>query len=313
MATSHAIQIRLGRVELREGWSATVLTGLSGTLPDGAALPRLPGIERWRAMLDQLIEDRSALVCGESFKYSSAGEVRRVSLPSQDGPIELVCKHARVRGLRRRLCARVGVTRERANFHRALKLLRAGVATALPLALMRSSAPGRESWLLTRFVPDLVDLDWLALTWLPQAGSQQARLAKNAIIVALVTALERMERSGLRHRDLKASNILLSHWEGPPADTRVWIMDVEGLRRDGRWKPGTRRRQLARLGASLLSYASITRSDYARFLRTYLTALGLTEKPWRRHYRTVAQRASSYARRSQRRKSHKLDGYEGSA
>ncbi len=209
------------------------------------------------------------------------------------------------------LFAALRTTRERANYDRGLMLLRAGIATALPLALLESPGLVREAWLVTAYVSDVVDLDQLALTLLPRLGADRVRAVKAAVVAAVVELFERMERHGLRHRDLKASNILLTNWDGPAEDMRVWIMDLEGLRPRRLWDSNRRWQPLIRLGASLLGYASVTRGDYARFVGAYLSRIGFPQDSWRHRYRTLSKRATDYARRSRRRKSHKLDGYTG--
>jgi hypothetical protein len=68
---------------------------------------------------------------------------------------------------------------------------------------------------------------------------------------------------------------------------------------------------LVRLAASLLDYISLTRSDYCRFLQTYLARAGLPRETWKEHYRSLAAQATDYVGRAQKRKTHKLDGYTG--
>ncbi len=298
-------------ISLRGGWSGRVLVGMDGALPEGVATADLPTFEQWRTLLEPLVVDPSALPGYEVLKYSAAGEVFRAELAWGDGSIDVVCKQTRIRGLRRRLLATLRATRERTNFDRALTVLRAGIATALPLALLGGPGPKREAWLVTAFVPGVVDLDQVALTLLARLEPDRRRAVKNAIIEAVVDLLAGMERHRLHHRDLKASNILLTNWGGSAGDMQVWIMDLEGLGRRRAWESNRRWQPLVRLAASLIGYAALTRGDYARLLRAYLARVGLPQDSWRQHYRVLSRRAADYARRSRLRKTHKLDGYGG--
>ena len=176
---------------------------------------------------------------------------------------------------------------------------------------MKRRSPHREAWFIAQFVPDLVDLDQVVLRLLPQLGRGRERTVKAAIVAAIVGLLERMERGKLVHRDLKASNILLENFDGVGGPPTVWLVDLEGLHRrrvisaSRRWHP------IMRLAASLLAYTSVTRTDYCRFLRAYLTRRDKPEATWKRHFRQLAAQADDYVRRARRRKTHKLDGYTG--
>lgn len=79
--------------------------------------------------------------------------------------------------------------------------------------------------------------------------------------------LRRLHERGFYHQDLKANNILVS---GPAGARRVWIIDVESVRR----LPGDSRRrrlkQLARLWGHLLYIRNLDVEALRAFLRGYL-------------------------------------------
>jgi hypothetical protein len=89
----------------------------------------------------------------------------------------------------------------------------------------------------------------------------------------------------------------------------VYIVDLDGLAPRRWWRPDHRWQPLTRLAASLLAYPSVTRADYARCLREYLARSGDDPAAWRPRFLQLAASAADYARRSRRRKSHKLDGF----
>lgn len=256
-----------------------------------------------REFLTKLIADPARLPGYASLKYSASGEVLRADGPPGSGMAQVVCKLSRASTLGRLLPSRA-----RKNARRAQVLRSAGINTPQPLALLER---GRESWLITKYLPDLIDLDQFALAMLPRMERQESHRWKTKGIGRVVDLFARVMQSGLHHRDLKASNILLYGVRATNSDMDCIILDLDGLRT---WVPGHRtaeRARLTRLAASLLQYRSITRPDYVRFLRTYLQTTGRDAEHWRTWFRELGQHASDYNRRARTRKADKLDGYAG--
>jgi tRNA A-37 threonylcarbamoyl transferase component Bud32 len=274
-------------------------------------VPNLPTPEQWHPLLRQLVADRAALPAYTTLKYSNHAEVFRTRFESSGGSFDLIVKQTRPCGFRNRLAGAFRMSREHRSFYRALMLLEAGVNTPLPLAMLERRSPRPEAWLVTEFVPDLVDLDQVALRLLPQWDRNRAFTVKTLIVKAIVDLLERLERHGLRHRDLKASNIMLSNAEGAGDPPTIWLVDLEGLRRRRLITPLRRWQPVVRLAASLLGYATITRTDYCRFLKAYLPRQGEPTAAWKRYFGELSRQAGDYVRRARRRKRHKLDGYTG--
>ena len=233
----------------------------------------LPGKAQWQPVLAQLVSNRESLPNYTVLKYSRTGEVFRAQLAVGDRPLDVIGKQSRVYRRGWRMVLPFAQTREARNFDRALTLLRAGINTALPLAVLERRSPKREAWLITEFVPGLVDLDQVALGRLPQSEVARLRKIKNALIDAVVDLLEALERAGLVHRDFKASNILLKDWDSRSGPPSVWLVDLDGLQHVARWNTAKRWQPVVRLAASLLGYTSVTRTDYGRFLRAYLNAV----------------------------------------
>ncbi len=334
------LRLDVQTITLPDGWSGRVVTRIRAAeygkndlcrplyaAPRGlksAARP-LPTVQQWETLLHQLTTDPTGLPGHTLLKYSRNGEVFRAKLAADDGAIDVICKQSRVRAFYQRLGSAFVGSREHRNFDRALTLLEAGINTAVPLAVIQRRRPRREAWLVTEFVPDLVDLDQVVLRLLPRLKCRRARRAKDTIIEAIADLLGRMERCGLTHRDLKASNILLNHWDGAAGPAAVWLVDLDGLGRrrflqradvvNHRGRPRglkpAARQPAARLAASLLSYTTVTRSDYCRFLQAYLVRTGSPPEAWKKHFRRLSRQASDYVRRARLRKAHKLDGYAG--
>jgi len=304
------LRFRVEPIDLPRGWLGSALVGVEDGRQESSRIKTLPTKSEWPRLLEPVLADPSVLLGYEVLKFSSGGEVFRARLGSGNHEIDVICKRHRLAGLRRRLGASLGLRPLRLEFERCVALLRAGIDTALPLALIRRTSGRQEEWQLHEFVADGVDLDHFLLSLLPRLDTRQSRSVKNGILTSLVTLFGRMYEHGLHHRDLKASNIMLVNWENPAEAVRICLVDLDGLKRrrwrrgDWHWKP------VVRLAASVLSYRAITRSDYCRFLKAYVTRTGQTQSTWKRYYRLVARKAAGYVRRSFRRKKERIDGYE---
>jgi len=296
-------------VSIPGGLRGIVATEISAA---SATIQSLPDQETWCDLIASIVNDSSSLPGYEVLKYSGGNEVFRATLTWGSGDtsesIDVVCKKTVSPGGLKGLADSFRSSRARKNFDRGLLLMTANIATPLPLAAIDRARP-RTNWLITEFLPDLVDLDRIALADLPQIPSDQQRETKDAIIKATSNLFARLEKGNLFHRDLKASNILLDGWQRPDhpdKPLRTVLVDLDGLHKTAR-TDSTRWKPLVRLAASLRDYPSLSRTDFVRFLKTYLAA---TDDPaWRDHFRRLSQQAEQYAEKSRARKAHKLDGY----
>lgn len=305
-------------IELPDGFRGEFLTVCRAPAPSFPAI--LPSADVWRPWLAQLVADPSALPGYSTLKYSKSGEVFRARFAMRHGePIDVVCRFTRSDGRRHSIFKRP--SRAQRNLRRAVRLLHIGVNTAIPLARIERTTPPRSSWLVTEFVADVVDLDQISLTLLPHLERSALHKVKTGLSEALVDLFTRLDDARLYHRDLKASNILFTHWEGREGPPRTMLVDLDGLHhRRGpsllgrlvrRWNARQRWQPLVRLAASLRDYPSLGRTDFAWFLRQYLSRVGIPTGEWKAHYRRLAREATAYARRSQHRKLQKLDGFTG--
>jgi hypothetical protein len=316
-------------IRLPGGWTGRVVTRWGPPLAQDLVAAGLPTGEQWRAYLGRLVVDPAALPGYETLKYSKDGRVFRARLDlggdasgtdSTTAGLDIIAKQSRPRHLGRRVAAALGRTRERRNFERGLSLLRAGIKTAPPLALIERKRPRREAWLVTTYLPHIVDLAQIVLGILPSMPGRLAHRVKCELTTAIVDTLVMLAQNGLTHRDFKASNILV---QGMPTDTdsadaaeaglnvSVWLVDLDGLQRSRR--PSTSRcwHPIVRLGASLLGSAAVTRTDYARFLKRCIARGVLPGADWRGSFRKMSHESRTYAARAARRKTGKLDGFTG--
>jgi tRNA A-37 threonylcarbamoyl transferase component Bud32 len=92
--------------------------------------------------------------------------------------------------------------------------------------------------------------------------------------------LRTMHDRDVRHRDLKATNILISH--GEPV-----LIDLVGVTVKGRVDPAARQMDLSRLAVSFLSHPKVRHSQRLQFLRSYLTWAPANWGDWKGWWRAI--------------------------
>lgn len=141
-------------------------------------------------------------------------------------------------------------------------LLRRGLPTPEPLAvLVRRGGARPQALLVTRYVEGEGPWSWIG-----------AGRAPGTLLEPLASGLARLHAAGFRHRDLKASNLLLREAAGGPGEV-VWT-DLDGLRYLGTLPLFLRARDLARLAMSFESTAAraagVRADHWPTLVRTYL-------------------------------------------
>lgn len=149
--------------------------------------------------------------------------------------------------------------RARREWNWTLRLARAGVAVAEPVAFGRSAGPdGPRALIAVREVVGPSLAAWLS----GEAG--RAPRACGTVAVALGRAVRRLHDAGFCFRDLYAKHVFLAGLGGP--DPRVVLIDAQ---RAWRYTPWRSVDDLAALYATTLAPA-VRRTDRLRFLRAYL-------------------------------------------
>jgi len=111
----------------------------------------------------------------------------------------------------------------------------------------------------------------------------------------LASILRRFHACGFDHRDLKLANLLVSRSLGDP---RVWLLDLDGVRR---WRRLPRQRavqNLARLEVSCRVQGVTSASLRLRFLQHYLAGSG---EDWREWWNWVGKAGRRKVSQNQRR------------
>lgn len=217
----------------------------------------------WLADPDAVFDRPGAVL----LKDSRSSTVARVVIPTRTGPREIVVKRFRWKGW---LAAGK-------NLFRASPALRSwllghglrdrGLPTPRPLAVLhryRAGCPA-EGYIAFETVPDSVGLPE-AVAALP-SGSVRVRRQWAERIGRL---LREMHDKQVRHRDLKAPNILMQGAVDDPDNAVPVLIDLVGATASRPVPRATRVRDLARLNASFLAGSTVGRSDRLRVLRGYL-------------------------------------------
>lgn len=285
-----------------DDWSGVVLSSPCVSDVTRRAIPE-PTVSGWTQWLRLLIEKQAGIPGGKVLKTSNNVEVVQAYLPANDDNIavSVVAKQIRTGSILDSLRS----TPAKRNFDRGLRLRDSGIATALPLALLEKRSP-RASWLITEFLDTVMDLDTLVLRELSRLDTRWDRKRRSGLARALAQVFHNLECAGLYHRDMKASNILITQGSDNELP-RACIVDLDGLARmwpwRSRWKP------LVRFAASLLQYESVTTTDYARFLKEYLSVRGEDPASWPAHFRRLRKQAARYSQAARSRKIDKLDRF----
>lgn len=158
--------------------------------------------------------------------------------------------------------------------------------TPRPLAVWQYYRYGlpRDGYLLQEFVDgsDLHTCCQQLNALPPKLASQRQR----ALIVALARFVRLLHGRGWSHRDLKASNLLVTWSDSTP---QLTLVDLVGATHSKQVTLARRLRDIARLNASFINVGSITRTDHLRFLRTYLNWGLHGTGNWKTAWRQVAQ------------------------
>jgi hypothetical protein len=257
------------------------------------------------ALLTELLHDPDALFSRPGvrlLKDSRSATVAELLLPVNGVPRPVIYKRFRVRSWQDSwlsLLRPTAAVRSWVNGH-ALRLR--WLPTPRPLAVLQRKRHGLccTGYLLSAKVADAEDLhDFIKrMNTLPQ----QKRRAELLPVLEQVARLVRdLHERRVSHRDLKAPNILvlrresaggqeasaepLDHW--PLTDSRVWLIDLVGVRRHRRLGQRRRVQNLARLNASFVNQPAVSRTDRLRFLFLYLRS-GLRDRGgWKEWWRRI--------------------------
>ena len=150
----------------------------------------------------------------------------------------------------------------------------------------------QEGYLLTEKIPGAVDLHRF-VAGLAESDAEERRCGLRRRIEQVARLVSELHRRQLSHRDLKASNVLVSR-------QAVWLIDLVGVAPYRRLSRRRRVQNLARLHASFHQNPILTRSDKLRFLRVYLRWGLLGREGWKHWWREVCGATQAKIRQNAR-------------
>lgn len=235
--------------------------------------------EQWR----QTLSDIPALLeGGELLKQGSYNRI--ISKELQVGPnhLAVVIKHIKLRKGWRGILQAIRDSRAKRQWHRSFMMLFRDLPTAWPLAVIERHKAGflRESIFISEKITHSYNLKLALLNNgpLPKTPKNRYELCRE-----LGRLLALLRRSGLKHRDCKASNILLQiRTVDGKTSWKPFLVDLDGLGYD--YLPFQQRRHQAivRLAASVLEMPTVRKTDLIAVFDSYLRHQDLPEATDRR-------------------------------
>jgi tRNA A-37 threonylcarbamoyl transferase component Bud32 len=193
--------------------------------------------------IERLTDPGSALKTlhwGRNYLYVSR-------LETAAGPVEVVVKQFRHRGLRDRLRRRLRGSKAAKSWRIATALFDAGLLTPEPVMLLESESEAGPAFYVCRYLPDVTEARYLFRA--AAEGEEAARFPGvdfPAFVAALGRTVRRFHDAGFWHRDLSGGNVLLRFGEdGRP--TELYLVDLNRTRMGRPPSVSERLRDLSRL------------------------------------------------------------------
>jgi tRNA A-37 threonylcarbamoyl transferase component Bud32 len=227
-------------------------------------------------------------------KQSPSSAVIALDLPGPDGPRRVIYKRFAVTHWTDPLVALVRRTPALRSYVLGHGLRLRCLPTPRPLGVWHRYRFGlpQEGYLLTEAVPDAIELHE-HVRQLLAAGTKTSRVRLRVLIDQLARLIGTLHHRHLSHRDLKASNVLVSK-------EQLSFIDLVGVMRHRKLRRARRVQNLARLNASSACCPGLTRTDKLRFLRAYLRWGLRGREGWKRWWRQVAEATAEKIDRNRR-------------
>ncbi len=193
-----------------------------------------------------------------------------------------------------------------------------GLPTARPFVVLHRSKFGmlHEGYLLTEKIAHAGDLHELLASTATLDVERRLRLLRQ-LIERVARTIRALHQRQLSHRDLKAANILVRHFDAPAdepsaysqdiqnllymPESAIWLIDLVGVEVFTELPISRKVQNLARLNASFVGNDKIARTDRLRFLLTYLTSGAMGVGDWKNWWKQIDRATSKKVQRNLRR------------
>ncbi len=227
-------------------------------------------------------------------KQSPSSTVIAMEVPGVDGPRQVIYKRFAVSHWTDPLVALVRRTAALRSYVLGHGLRLRCLPTPRPLGVWHRYKYGlpQEGYLLTEMVPDATELQDFVKQLL-SVGTKVNRTRLRTLIDQLARLIGTLHHRHLSHRDLKATNLLVS-------DNQLSFIDLVGVMRHRKLRRSRRIQNLARLNTSSACCAGLTRTDKLRFLRVYLRWGLRGRHGWKRWWREIEKATAEKIERNRR-------------
>lgn len=254
------------------------------------------------AFLRHLAEDPEALLrenLHRPIKLSHSSMLVEAAVPTATGTTVVGYKCYRPRNAWKAFCAMFRSGRALRSWYLGQALFERKIPTARPLAICTQRRPrfGRRSYLATAWIEGAENLHLYGWRLAPRSVSERARRARQCAD-SLGRLVGRMHAWGVRHGDLKASNLLVVE---SPQTVRAYVIDLDDVRIGRRIPPANSLADLARLAAGLEAHPWVSRTFGCRFLRAYARQFPPGAIDWKALWRQTARACGQITRRKHRR------------
>jgi len=183
--------------------------------------------------------------------------------------------------------------------------------TARPLLVLHRRRHGllREGYLLMEKVENALDLHAFVQRLATLPAGERTPLLRRLIEQAARLILE-LHRRNLAHRDLKATNLLVSPESREPeasagalasgSQLKLTFIDLVGVSRHGSLSERRKLHNLTRLHVSFCQNPLLTRAEKLRFLRVYLQWGLFGKQDWKRWWRQIQRITQAKLERNRR-------------
>lgn len=225
------------------------------------------------------------LATGEVIKSGRSALLVRVELPVGGRMTSVAYKCVRRRTWLKKMTVLVRTNRTLRTWRIGHELLRRGIATARPLAVI---VPHRfdftnHSYVVHEWIERGLNLrDWC--WWASELKPGQRHHVMRSAATSLGDLLGRMHSQHVSHRDLKPGNMLLV---SAGRNVHSYVIDLDGVSIHKSLSQGLRLRNLSRLVVGLSELPRLDRTVHLRFLRAYLRAVGNGVDRWKGTWKSL--------------------------
>lgn len=216
------------------------------------------------------------------WKIGRGTRVAEVEMPAIRDGESLIYKQYYFKGWHESFAAHFRANQASRAWHCGAALLLRELPTPRPLALIHKTRFGMPvtSYLITERVPEGQTIPRYLDRHLPLLPENERRRVLNGVVRAAATLLRKLHDRRVTHRDLKASNILVSTTDDLAAP-KLWLIDLDSVQTWQKVPDRLRLQNLTRFYVSFHHSPWITLTDRLRFLRLYLGRQFQTREHWK--------------------------------